>query len=270
MRRLIQQCWNSFQAIKHYPFVVPNSIPILWFGDMKLFMKSDLRIVTVGLNPSNIEFLSSRNSNNYSVSYRFPKVINLVGKNKLSLNDILVYENTMNEYFTNQLNGKPTWYRTWFSNNESALHGLDASYYNSGDFRRTAIHIDLWTPVATDKWKHLTNNQRNILHNNVGYSFQQMLARIDPHVIITCVNSGFIKKYFSDTNGLPCVPSNAAFDYQKRDANGRSYAYIRAFRLLNGQVLIWGRNGNTPFARLNQKMDIIPQIQKIRTLLRIP
>ena len=84
------------------------------------------------------------------------------------------------------------------------------------------------------------------------------------------MNSGFIKKYFSDTNGLPCVPSNAAFDYQKRDANGRSYAYIRAFRLLNGQVLIWGRNGNTPFARLNQKMDIIPQIQKIRTLLRIP
>ena len=270
MKQFIQHCWNGFQSIKQHPFVVPNSIPILWFGDLDAYKRSDLRIVTVGLNPSNIEFLSNSNSNNYSVSHRFPKAVNLVGKSKLSTNDILVYEDSMNEYFTNQLNGKRTWYRTWFSNNEAALHGLDASYFNSVDYKRTAIHIDLWTPVATDKWKLLTKNQKVILRNNTGCSFNQLLVKLDPNVIITCVNSDFIKSTFTDVNGLPCEASNAAFDFQKTNAKGRSYAYIRSFRLTNGRFLIWGRNGNTPFARLNQKKDIIPQIQKIRSLLQIP
>lgn len=270
MKKLIQQCWNNFQSIKQQPYVVPNSIPILWFGNMNAYRQSDLRIVTVGLNPSNIEFLPKIGSTNYSVVYRFPKAVNLVGKKTLSPKDIVDYENSMNDYFTNQLNGKPTWYRAWFSNNEAALHGLDASYLKSTDYKRTAIHIDLWTPLATKKWKQLTNNQKQLLHNNVGYSFNQMVTKLNPHVIIACMNSHFIQSTFFDINNQPCMASNAAFSYSKTKTNGQTYTYIRAFRLKNNRVLIWGNNGNTPFARLSQNGDIIPQIQKIRGLLQIP
>ncbi len=270
MQQLVLNCWDHFQAIKRFPYVVPNSIPILWFGDLNAYRMSDLRVVTVGLNPSNMEFLSKRGATNYNVIHRFPKAASLVGKSRLSSVDIQIYEDSMNNYFINNSNGKSTWYRTWFSNNEAALHGLDASYFDSVTYKRIAIHIDLQTPVATEKWSSLTNNQKQVLHNNLGYSFSQLLNQLDPHVIITSMNRDYIKNYFIDNNNIPCEEKNASFNYQKKDAQGRTYTYIRAFHLDNGRYLIWGNNGNTPFARLNQSQDIIPQIQIIRKMFKIP
>ena len=270
MQLFIHNCWSHFQTIKQLPYVVPNSIPILWFGDMNAYRRSDLRVVTVGLNPSNMEFLPKRGATNYDVIHRFPKATGLVGKNYLSPTDIQIYEDCMNDYFVNNLNGKSTWYRTWFSNNEAALHGLDASYFDSDNFKRIAIHIDLQTPVATNKWSSLANNQKQVLQNNVGYSFSQLLNQLDPHVIITSMNRDYIKNNFTDNNNIPCEEKNASFNYQKKDVQGRTYTYIRAFRLNSGRLLIWGNNGNTPFARLNQNLDIIPQIQNIRNKLQIP
>lgn len=270
MHHFVINCWNNFQTIKKLPYVVPNSIPILWFGDLNAYRRSDLRVVTVGLNPSNIEFLSKRGSTNYDVIHRFPKAASLVRKSRLSSADIQIYEDSMNNYFINNLNGKPTWYRTWFSNNEAALHGLDASYFDSVKYKRIAIHIDLQTPVATNKWSCLTNNQKQVLQNNVGYSFSQLLNHLDPHVIITSMNRDYIKKNFTDNNNIPCEEKNAPFNYQKKNAKGRTYAYIRAFHLISGRYLLWGNNGNTPFARLNQSQDIVPQIRIIRNVFKIP
>ena len=270
MKQLVLNCWAHFQTIKLLPYVVPNSIPILWFGDLNAYRRSDLRVVTVGLNPSNMEFLPQKGSTNYDVIHRFPKAASLVGKSSLSSADIHIYEDSMNNYFINNTNGKPTWYRTWFSNNEAALHGLDASYFDSEHYKRIAIHIDLQTPVATNKWSSLTNNQKQVLQNNVGYSFYQLLNQLDPHVIITSINRNYIKNNFTDNHNIPCEEKNASFNYQKKDVTGRTYTYIRAFRLNSGRFLIWGNNGNTPFARLNHNQDIIPQIQKIRKILQIP
>lgn len=270
MKNLIQQCWNNFQSIKQQPYVVPNSIPILWFGNMNAYRQSDLRIVTVGLNPSNIEFLPQRGSTNYSVVHRFPKAANMVGKKTLSPKDIVDYENSMNDYFTNKLNGKPTWYRTWFSNNEAALHGLDASYFDSSNYKRIAIHIDLCTPIATNKWSSLSATDKLLLQNNVGYSFSQLIKKLDPNVIITSMNRDYIRCNFTETNNAPCEEKNALYKFCKKDSKGRTYSYIRAYRLQGGRILIWGNNGNTPFARLCQNLDIIPQIQKIRKNMQIP
>ena len=54
------------RAIKHYRehegnrWVVPDSIPIVYFGNLQSYLDSRTRIVTVGLNPSGVEFDEDR------------------------------------------------------------------------------------------------------------------------------------------------------------------------------------------------------------------
>lgn len=239
---------------------------------MEAYLKSDLRIVTVGLNPSNVEFLPTANTQKnypYSVDYRFPKAKSLVGKSSLSLKDIQLYEDSLNAYFTNSINGSPTWYKPWFGNYEAALHALDASYISSSN-KRTAIHIDLWSPVATEKWRELKDVERIKLQSCTGYTFQQLLAKIDPYVIITCMNDKFIKQTYTNSNNNPCEKGNACFCFEKKSHKGRTYAFIRAYRLMNNCVLIWGNSGSIPFAYQSQSGDIVPQIRKIRTIMGLP
>lgn len=273
MENLIQKCWDDFQKVKFEPFVIPNSIPILWFGDLEAYSKSDLKIVTVGLNPSNVEFLPSAHStSNYSVDYRFPLAKSLVNKSRLTGGDIQIYKDSINAYFTNtDKNGVRTWYKPWFGNYEAALNGLNASYITSHGNQRTAVHVDLWSPIATLKWGQLKSNQKSALQACASFSFKDLIISLKPHVIITCMNRDLIKSNYFDQNGIPCDATNAAFNYEKKSSNGRKIAYIRAYRLLDNRVLIWGNNGRTcPFEFQSQNGDIIPQIKLIRAAMQLP
>ena len=52
MKTFISSYWTKLANRYSLPNVVNPSIPILWFGDMKAYEESELKIVTVGLNPS--------------------------------------------------------------------------------------------------------------------------------------------------------------------------------------------------------------------------
>lgn len=58
METLIKDVWNEFVNSKNTlsTHLVNDSIPIIWFGDLNKYYESDKKIVTVSLNPSNIEF----------------------------------------------------------------------------------------------------------------------------------------------------------------------------------------------------------------------
>ena len=137
--------------------VVKPSIPILWFGNMAEYAKSKLKIVTVGLNPSLNEFINSKGQSP-DVKLRFPNAP-VISSVPLSALEISAYEAALNSYF----DVKP--YLKWFSYNEKVLSCLDASY-KAGKNNR-AIHIDLYTPIATNPtWGKLYIGAKSILQQN--------------------------------------------------------------------------------------------------------
>jgi hypothetical protein len=59
--QLITNELNVFNQLNYQHSIVPNSIPIVWFGNVERYFKSELKIITVSLNPSDIEFKKGKN-----------------------------------------------------------------------------------------------------------------------------------------------------------------------------------------------------------------
>lgn len=53
---LLNRTFEYYQEIQHKNYVVNPAIPILYFGDVNAYFKSEIKIITVGKNPSSIEF----------------------------------------------------------------------------------------------------------------------------------------------------------------------------------------------------------------------
>ncbi len=53
---LVCAAWALYRELAHEPFVVSPSIPILYFGDAERYFRSNVKAITVGLNPSREEF----------------------------------------------------------------------------------------------------------------------------------------------------------------------------------------------------------------------
>ena len=93
---LLKEALNHYSESCELDFVLKPSLPILYFGDICDYFKSDFKVITAALNPSDAEFKESKNSD---LSYvRFPEYKNTTETLYLSLNS----------YFKN----KP--YKRWF------------------------------------------------------------------------------------------------------------------------------------------------------------
>lgn len=57
---LILEMWTDFIDLKNKAelseILIPNSMPLLWFGDLAKYENSDLKILTVSKNASYAEF----------------------------------------------------------------------------------------------------------------------------------------------------------------------------------------------------------------------
>jgi len=124
--------------------VVPDSVPILYFGDSCKYFESKLKILTVGKNPSGHEFPA------VNPLLRFPAARSW-NPSICTRSNTANLKTALDEYF------KKNPYNNWFMNFETALRGFDASYY-AGEFTNTALHTDLLSPVATNPiWTGLLN-----------------------------------------------------------------------------------------------------------------
>lgn len=132
--------------------VIEWASPVPVFGDIQIS-----KVATLGLNPSNREFVDASGAELTDSNRRF-HTLNSLGVSdwrNLTQEHISLIEGSYRDYFkTNPYDG-------WFKRLDELLVGVDASYYGDKLFR--ACHLDL-IPFATyEKWTNLSSKQKRTL-----------------------------------------------------------------------------------------------------------
>ncbi len=159
-------------------------MPIKWFGDKNAYMKSELKIITVGLNPSDKEFREKK-EDNFSTSLRF----------KEFRGDDKSLELALNNYFEENA------YKPWFKSFEPILNGLDSSFYRNENYKSRALHTDICSHWATSPtWSKLKKEEKDEIAN-----YQQwfdLVEELNPDLILISVAMEHIRNNFSETSEI--------------------------------------------------------------------
>lgn len=133
------------------PRSIPGTLPILFFGDL---FKSE--IVTVGLNPSDQEYLSKSGTMLAGAGQRFATLASLGATDRASLRDTQCEEAIwwMRDYYAP---GKPV-YGSWFNALSRVVEAFGASFA-----RRSAAHLDLVQEATRPVWSELPVSKRAAL-----------------------------------------------------------------------------------------------------------
>ncbi|MEJ6776481.1 MAG: hypothetical protein QNK85_04060 [Crocinitomicaceae bacterium] len=233
------------KTLKHYhafiseKIVVSPSLPILYFGDLSRYGRSELKIVTVGKNPSNNEFKLSKND-----SYSFVRF-----QKWRSREENLI--ETLNAYF------KTIPLKNWFSSFEPILNGLDSSYYG-GKKPNIAIHTDICSPLATwPTWSKLTDQEKSRLFKDGHQIWLQLIEELQPDIMLISIPHALFSSVVS-SNGESLLTFN-----QKKDGSPRSKPYevtVHNYVLRSGKTVkvVFGQAANKPFDTISteQKHEI--------------
>jgi len=166
---LIDRAWAQFDVAKQLQACVEPSMSILFFGDLRAYETSSLRIVTVALNPSSAEFPAADRF------ARFPRARNIAA------DDHDTYLRALSEYFGPRR-------LAWFGHFEKFLKHLDAAYTSSPNWRCTALHTDLLTPVATKSgWSNAEEVHKSVLSTAGAELWHHLVNVLKPHLVVTSV-----------------------------------------------------------------------------------
>jgi len=165
---------------------VDPAIPILYFGDLTAYLRSPLRVVTVGLNPSRLEFPGD------SPFRRFSNAANLL---PIRADTYDTYFDSLDNYFETDP------YEDWFKSFNSVLCPLTASFWPG--CTNFVIHTDICSPVATDRgWNKLPPwAKAHLLEKGPGL-WRDLIALLKPHILLAPVRGEYLLKA-----GLPDVRS---------------------------------------------------------------
>lgn len=223
LNKIIEEYIIDFIAKRNDPalkkVIVENSIPVIWFGNIDKYLDSEKRILTVGLNPSNIEFPEDNPQKRFdAVNLTLPVDSHMIEGLKCVLNS----------YFDKEP------YSKWFSSGEKVLDCLDASYYSDRGKNNQAIHIDIYSAIATNPtWGRLDKVDRCIKPKiqNVEL-FKKLLVFLNPDIILVSTN----KDIFNDV-----FVKSLEFRFIKENPKGDKRNYVRKF-YRDGKTLYWITN----------------------------
>lgn len=232
---LIDEALSYHSAFYSNPIVVKPSLPILYFGDIDAYRKSQKRIITVAKNPSLYEF-KEKEEDQYSF-LRFP-FWNPEEKN---------LEEALNNYF------KFRPYETWFSSYEKVLNGFKCTYYPNSIFPSTALHTDVCSPIATaPTWSKLVRSDQDQLFQGGHRLWKLLIEVLQPDIMLVSIPKNLYKAYISDegTKMLDFV--------NKKNNTARRSPYIVSqskYTLSSGKkvLTIFGQAAQRPFDLLSDK-----------------
>jgi hypothetical protein len=177
--------------------VIPWGCPVLSFGDA-----AKSRVATLGLNPSNREFMDVDGQELEGEERRFPTLRSLriprwTEANAQHLSAVIKAYGT---YF--RMNP----YDGWFKKLDLIVTGTRTSYYDSAN---SACHLDLIPYATSKKWTELTKQQRATLLTVSGDALGLLLR--DSPIEVLILNGRTVIEHFQVLAGvqLDCeeVPS---------------------------------------------------------------
>lgn len=168
--------------------VMAWTCPVPYFGSLV-----ESRVATLGINPSNREFVDVSGEELDGPKRRFPTLGSLGLRTWADASSLDVAEivSACDRYFS----GNP--YQRWFDTLEAIVRPLGASYYSSD---HPAAHLDL-VPYATHvKWGALRHDQRRVLLR----SGQDLLASLlrDSKVELLVLNGASVVREFEAVAGV--------------------------------------------------------------------
>jgi hypothetical protein len=162
--------------------VIPWSSPVVSFGDI-----ATAQVATLGLNPSNREFVDGAGNELDGLSRRFHTLGSLglnTWRDAQPQHLDLIAESCRCYFATNP-------YDTWFKRLDNLLADLNVSYYST---LFSACHLDL-VPFATgEKWTALTRGQRNKLLDGTRDVLGDLLR--DSKIQVLILNGNSVVEHF--------------------------------------------------------------------------
>lgn len=205
--------------------VIPWSSPVLSFGDL-----SRARVATLGLNPSNREFVDTE-GNELDGSLRRFHTLTSLGLARWS--DARSYHRSLiaescRAYFARNP------YDTWFKRLDKLIAGLKVSYYSA---LFGACHLDLVPYATAEKWTALTRQQRSKLLNSAGDTLGLLLR--DSPVRVLILNGRSVVEHFERVADT-ALERHVMHDWTLRREGDRGVtgiAYMGVLRTVGGTRL---------------------------------
>lgn len=229
---LLEKALEHYRQFENEEYIVSPALPIVYFGNLQAYLESKIKIVTVGKNPSDIEFRLKED-----FYYSFVRFLDWEQEQKL--------KNTLNCYFEHNP------YRSWFdSSYEPILKGIAASYYSKNNQPNRAIHTDICSPLATKpRWSKLTEEQKSRLFK-IGFElWKELISILEPDVLLISVASDCLYdlKIGKEINFK-------SFD-ELKNGNKRKHPYLvkqYEYNLDNGKIIkvFFGEASQIPFGTL--------------------
>ena len=197
----LEMAWRAFEHPAAVKSRVNPSFPILYFGDLHAYLASEIRVLTVGLNPSRKEFPQESPFN------RFPKA------EDVTMDQPDRYLEALSAYFRTHP------YGNWFNGFEHMLNGMEASYYEGQP--SAALHTDICSPVATDPtWSGLDSAVQKSLERGGGPLWHRLLEALLPQIVVLSVAC----RHLSRVEFKPLSDWRVLHTFSRRkDGNRRKY-----------------------------------------------
>lgn len=217
--------------------VIPWSSPVPAFGDPSLS-----RVATLGLNPSNREFVDEFGAELTGKHRRFHTLASLALSQwpEARARHVRLMSHACHEYFRRNP------YDGWFRRLDGVLARTGASYYSRS---APACHLDLVPYATVDKWGTLGRSERERLLSAVGDGLARLLR--DSAIELVVLNGRSVVQHFESVAGVKLEHREmASWMLRRRNGKGvKGVAYMGRVRHvgaldLRRRVLVVGYNHN--------------------------
>lgn len=217
--------------------VITWGSPIMSFGDL-----SNSKIATLGLNPSNREFVDEKGRELKGTKRRFHTLESL-GIKKWSEAEVrhidLIAELCYEYFFRNPYDG-------WFKKLDYLISGTSMSYYfPSGE----ACHLDIVPYATTSKWTDLSPEQKSLLLQLSGDTLGLLLKHSPVKILI--LNGQTVVDHLQKISNIVLRKTHMpSWTLPRRDSPGvAGYSYVGEINQiagvdLNQPISVLGYNHN--------------------------